>query len=191
MPCRACDPPARASRAPPGPCWRSACATGWPPHRRARAMTPPSASISLTRWPLPMPPIAGLQLIWPSVSMDCVSSSVRAPMRAAASAASVPACPPPTMITSKVLPKPRNCRQIKELRRQRRRMVAARGVNATAGGPLLLAAAPISGQAGENHEEVDPFGRHRSGPFDGDGGFRVCRHPALRRAPAQPARSAS
>jgi hypothetical protein len=36
----------------------------------------------------------GLQLIWPSVSMDWVSSSVRAPMRAAASAASVPACPP-------------------------------------------------------------------------------------------------
>ena len=28
------DPPARASRAPPDPCWRSACATGWPPHRR-------------------------------------------------------------------------------------------------------------------------------------------------------------
>ena len=83
----------------------------------ARAMTPPSASISLTRWPLPMPPMAGLQLIWPSVSMDCVSSSVRAPMRAAASAASVPACPPPTMITSKdACRSPRNRRQIKELR---------------------------------------------------------------------------
>ena len=35
----------------------------------ARAMAPPSASISRTRWPLPMPPIAGLQLICPSVSM--------------------------------------------------------------------------------------------------------------------------
>jgi hypothetical protein len=45
----------------------------------ARAMTPPSASISLTRWPLPMPPIAGLQLIAPTVSTLCVSSSVRAP----------------------------------------------------------------------------------------------------------------
>ena len=47
-----------------------------------------------------MPPIAGLQLIWPSVSMLCVSSSVRRPMRAAASAASVPAWPPPITITS-------------------------------------------------------------------------------------------
>ena len=63
-------------------------------------MAPPSASISLTRWPLPMPPIDGLQLIWPSVSMLCVSSSVAQPMRAAASAASVPAWPPPTTMTS-------------------------------------------------------------------------------------------
>src|SRR5690606_29472719 len=43
----------------------------------------------------------GLQLIWPRVSMLCVSSSVFAPMRAEASAASVPAWPPPTTITSK------------------------------------------------------------------------------------------
>ncbi len=47
-----------------------------------------------------MPPMAGLQLIAPTVSMFCVSSSVRAPRRAAASAASTPACPPPTTITS-------------------------------------------------------------------------------------------
>src|SRR5690606_24244248 len=66
----------------------------------AAAIAPPSASISLTKWPLPMPPIDGLQDIWPSVSMLCVSSSVRLPMRAAASAASVPAWPPPTTITS-------------------------------------------------------------------------------------------
>ena len=39
----------------------------------------------------------------PSVSMLWVSSSVRAPMRAAASAASVPAWPPPTTITSKTV----------------------------------------------------------------------------------------
>jgi hypothetical protein len=67
----------------------------------ARAMTPPNASISFTRWPLPMPPMAGLQLIWPSASMLCVTSSVRHPIRAAAHAASVPACPPPTTMTSK------------------------------------------------------------------------------------------
>src|SRR5581483_6478534 len=49
-----------------------------------------------------MPPIAGLQLICPSVSMLWVRRSVRAPMRAEASAASVPACPPPMTITSNV-----------------------------------------------------------------------------------------
>jgi hypothetical protein len=47
-----------------------------------------------------MPPMLGLQLICPSVSMLCVSSSVAQPMRAAASAASVPAWPPPTTMTS-------------------------------------------------------------------------------------------
>ena len=52
--------------------------------------------------PLPIPPMAGLQLICPSVSMLWVSSSVCAPARAAASAASVPAWPPPTTITSNV-----------------------------------------------------------------------------------------
>ena len=67
----------------------------------AIAIAPPSASTSLTRWPLPMPPIDGLHDIWPSVSMLCVSSSVLRPMRAEASAASVPAWPPPTTITSK------------------------------------------------------------------------------------------
>src|SRR5688572_22087759 len=65
-------------------------------------MAPPSASISLTRWPLPIPPIDGLQDIWPSVSMLCVSNSVLQPMRAEASAASVPACPPPITMTSNV-----------------------------------------------------------------------------------------
>src|SRR5690606_25207880 len=48
----------------------------------------------------PIPPMDGLQLICPSVSMLCVSSKVAQPMRAAASAASVPACPPPTTMTS-------------------------------------------------------------------------------------------
>ena len=72
-----------------------------PARSAARAIAPPSASISRTRWPLPMPPIAGLQLICPTVSRLWVSSSVRAPMRAAASAASVPAWPPPTTMTSK------------------------------------------------------------------------------------------
>ena len=44
--------------------------------------------------------LPGVQLIAPRVSMLCVSSSVCAPMRAAASAASVPAWPPPTTMTS-------------------------------------------------------------------------------------------
>jgi hypothetical protein len=64
----------------------------WMPARSiARAIAPPSASISRVRWPLPIPPIAGLQLICPSVSARWVTSSVRAPARAAASEASVPA----------------------------------------------------------------------------------------------------
>ncbi len=92
--------PGRAWRAPPAPCWRSGCGTGCRRRSAARAMAPPSASISRTRCPLPMPPMAGLQLIGPSVSMLWVSSRVRAPMRAAASAASVPAWPPPTTMTS-------------------------------------------------------------------------------------------
>src|SRR3954470_7805317 len=62
---------------------------------------PSSASISRTRWPLPKPPIAGLQDISPMVSRRCVSSRVRAPSRAAAAAASQPACPPPITMTSK------------------------------------------------------------------------------------------
>ncbi len=64
------------------------------------AMAPSMASTSFIRWLLPMPPILGLQLICPSVSRLCVSNRVCAPMRAAASAASVPACPPPITITS-------------------------------------------------------------------------------------------
>jgi len=42
----------------------------------------------------------GVQLICPSVSMLCDKSKVLLPMRAAAKAASVPAWPPPTTITS-------------------------------------------------------------------------------------------
>src|SRR3954471_12724577 len=47
-----------------------------------------------------MPPMDGLQDIWPSVSTLWVSNSVLDPVRAAASAASVPAWPPPITITS-------------------------------------------------------------------------------------------
>src|SRR5262245_35262126 len=71
-----------------------------PARSAATAMAPPIASISRTRWPLPMPPMAGLQLICPTVARLCVTSSVRAPVRAAARAASVPAWPPPITMTS-------------------------------------------------------------------------------------------
>src|SRR5690349_9964992 len=138
-------------------------------------MTPPSASISLTRWPLPMPPIAGLQLIWPSVSIDCVSSSVRAPMRAAASAASVPACPPPTTITSKRAEgaKELPCDQgVKGANRN-----ASGGVNAIGFVPLYGHRTPDSGpQTGESHEEVHS-GRSRSD--DRHRGFGIGGHPAV------------
>ena len=66
----------------------------------ARPMTPSSASISRTRWPLASPPIAGLHDISPIVARLWVSSAVRAPSRAAAAAASHPACPPPITTTS-------------------------------------------------------------------------------------------
>src|SRR2546421_5681511 len=66
----------------------------------AIAMAPPKASTSLTRCPFPIPPMDGLQDICPSVSMLWVSKRVRQPARAAASAASVPAWPPPTTMTS-------------------------------------------------------------------------------------------
>src|SRR5689334_20378765 len=62
---------------------------------------PSRASISRTRWPLPKPPMAGLQDIAPMVVTRWVTSAVRAPRRAAAAAASVPAWPPPTTMTSK------------------------------------------------------------------------------------------
>src|SRR5688572_24896074 len=72
-----------------------------PPRSMARAMIPSRASISRTRCPLANPPIAGLQDISPILAGSWVISRVRAPMRAAEAAASVPAWPPPTTITSK------------------------------------------------------------------------------------------
>ncbi len=75
----------------------------WMPVASAtRPMRPPSASISRTRWPLATPPMAGLQLIWAILSSERVRRAVWRPMRAAAAAASQPACPAPTMRMSKV-----------------------------------------------------------------------------------------
>src|ERR1051325_6237456 len=68
-------------------------------------MAPPSASISLTKCPFPIPPTDGLQDICPRVSMLWVSKRVLAPDRAAANAASVPAWPPPTTMTPYLLGK--------------------------------------------------------------------------------------
>src|SRR5579862_4451464 len=47
-----------------------------------------------------MPPIAGLQDMRPMLSRDMVRSSVAQPIRADASAASIPAWPPPMTTTS-------------------------------------------------------------------------------------------
>jgi hypothetical protein len=49
---------------------------------------------------LATPPTAGLQLIWAIRSMFMVISAVLSPMRAAAIAASHPACPAPTTTAS-------------------------------------------------------------------------------------------
>jgi hypothetical protein len=65
-----------------------------------RPMIPSSASTSRTRWPLPRPPMAGLQDITPTEASLSVRSAVLAPARAAAWAASQPAWPPPTTTTS-------------------------------------------------------------------------------------------
>ena len=65
-----------------------------------KPIAPPSASISRTIWPLANPPTAGLHDIWPIVSRFCVNISVRHPIRAAANAASIPACPLPITATS-------------------------------------------------------------------------------------------
>src|SRR5262249_50139168 len=71
-----------------------------PARSATRPIRPSSASSSRTRWPLPRPPIAGLQDIAPTVAKRWVTSATLAPMRAAAAAASQPAWPPPTTTTS-------------------------------------------------------------------------------------------
>ena len=63
-------------------------------------MKPPRASISRTICPLAIPPMAGLQLIWPILFISIVINNVFEPMLAAAQAASQPACPAPITITS-------------------------------------------------------------------------------------------
>ena len=65
-----------------------------------RPMMPPRASISRTRCPLAIPPMAGLQDICAIRSMFIVTIAVRKPIRAQALAASQPACPAPTTIAS-------------------------------------------------------------------------------------------
>ena len=54
-------------------------------------ITPSKASISLTKCPLPNPPIAGLQDISPIVLVSFVNNAVVTPIRADAAAASQPA----------------------------------------------------------------------------------------------------
>src|SRR5215471_1076986 len=66
----------------------------------ARPMRPPSASISRTRCPFAVPPIAGLHGMCAIVSVESVQIATSRPMRAAAHAASTPACPAPITITS-------------------------------------------------------------------------------------------
>src|SRR6185436_15586086 len=83
-----------------GPLERLSIRNWMPPRSIARAMMPSSASISRTRWPLAKPPMAGLQDISPILAGSWVTSSVVAPIRAEAAAASVPAWPPPTTTTS-------------------------------------------------------------------------------------------
>ena len=80
-------------------------------------ISPPNASISLTRCPLPIPPIAGLHDICAIVSRDSVTSRVSAPILAATNAASQPACPPPITSTSCVFGSVFICYKILNIRR--------------------------------------------------------------------------
>ena len=92
-------------------CARSECTAGPLPRlsmrywiqaaSAARAISPPNASISRTKCPFAVPPIAGLHGILPTASRLIVKHAVFIPRRAAASAASIPACPAPTTTTSK------------------------------------------------------------------------------------------
>ena len=70
----------------------------------ARPISPPMASSSRTRWPLPVPPMEGLQGIMPMLSRFRVSRAVLRPIRAAARAASQPPCPAPITTQSKRSP---------------------------------------------------------------------------------------
>src|SRR6185369_14750486 len=63
-------------------------------------MAPPRASISRTRWPLAMPPMAGLHDICAIRSAFIVTIAVFSSIRAHARAASHPACPAPMITTS-------------------------------------------------------------------------------------------
>src|SRR5215203_2444302 len=66
----------------------------------ARPINPPSASISRTRCPLAVPPTAGLHGMCATPFRDSVHNPTWQPRRAAAYAASTPACPAPMTITS-------------------------------------------------------------------------------------------
>ncbi|SGA28488.1 Uncharacterised protein [Chlamydia abortus] len=63
-------------------------------------MIPPRASISRTMCPFPIPPTAGLQLNLAIVSKFEDKMSTEAPIFAEQNAASQPACPAPTTMTS-------------------------------------------------------------------------------------------
>jgi len=63
-------------------------------------ISPPKASISLTKWPLELPPICGLHGIFAIFSKLIENINVFIPILEHASAASQPACPAPTTATS-------------------------------------------------------------------------------------------
>ena len=86
----------------PAPWSGSAAGTGCRWHPPARPSPPPRASISCTRWPLAVPPMAGLQDRRPMAAASLVTRPTLQPRRAAVTAASMPACPPPMTIRSNI-----------------------------------------------------------------------------------------
>ena len=74
--------------------WIAVKSANWP-------IIPPSASISCTSWLLAGPPIAGLHGCQAILSRLSVNNAVEKPSFAVVIAASQPAWPPPTTMTSK------------------------------------------------------------------------------------------
>src|SRR3954471_11995921 len=125
-------------------------------------MMPPSASISRTRCPFAVPPIAGLHGMCATVSFVSVHNPTWTPIRAAAYAASHPACPAPITMTS-------NSRLLMSL-------LLADAESGEDVGEQIVGRAPAV-DFFERRAGISKIREHellRQGRIGGDGGARAC-----------------